>query len=130
MNQLSTIVLGVGFLTASALQALLFVALASDICDTYDCVLSFGSGLTIGGIVLCLLTGLALFSVEPPSKRKKQATPGEVAVPPAETGDSDTLEHHDDEEEPHEEEHDPEAGSDMAVQEMEDVPLDEATKKE
>jgi hypothetical protein len=59
-------VLSAGFVVGSILQVLTFCVLASDICqDDDDCTLSFGAGITIGGIALALLAGATTFILTP-----------------------------------------------------------------
>lgn len=57
--------LGSLFLALAVFQGLAYISLSSQICTEYDCVLSFGSGITIFAIVVAALTAFYLFMLQP-----------------------------------------------------------------
>jgi len=100
-------VLGVAYVFASIFMVLVFVSVASELCGTQDCNLSFGAGITIGGIVLCLITATSLFTLHPRRPKKRREQPAEQVAD--EENDSKTHNSH------HEEEEHPEGGSEDVV---------------
>lgn len=52
------------FLLAALFQGLTFLSIGSQVCqESFNCKLSFGAGITVGGILLSVLTALALLRV-------------------------------------------------------------------
>jgi hypothetical protein len=67
-------VLSACFVVGAMCQVLTFVVLGSDICEeSEDCTLSFGAGITIGGIACSLLAAAATNMLIPPSHVRKAA---------------------------------------------------------
>jgi hypothetical protein len=52
------------FLLATLFQTLVFVTFASDVCHESYCKVSFGGGLTVAGMVFCVMTAYYLVRVE------------------------------------------------------------------
>lgn len=121
--------LGAIFVVASIFEVLTFIVVGSNLCKKQECTLSFGAGIAIGGITLCLLTAIFLFVLHPPAPRKANngdQNQGEQAAAAADD-DDDSNTHH--EEDRHEEEvEDNGGGSDDAAAAPED-PEDPETLK-
>jgi hypothetical protein len=61
------------FVVGAMCQVLTFVVLASDICEeSEDCTLSFGAGITIGGIAFSLLAAASTYIIIPSSQPRAQ----------------------------------------------------------
>ena len=70
------------FLLATLFQGLVFVAFASDICQyEFQCRISFGGGLTVAGMVFCVLTAYSLLRV----KQVSDMSPAERRASPVES---------------------------------------------
>ena len=98
------------FLLATLFQGLVFVAFASDICQNQShCRISFGGGLTVAGMVFCILTAYSLLRVKPMSAMSPEERPAALVEPnkqdaiqgPSASPD-DSSTHAFDEEDPHE----------------------------
>lgn len=75
-------VLSVCFAVGAICQVLTFVVMASNRCDAarQDCTLSFGAGITVGGITCSLLAAATIYALVPPSHVRKAAVGHPVAV--------------------------------------------------
>jgi hypothetical protein len=110
------------FVVGAMCQVLTFVVLASDICEeNEDCTLSFGAGITIGGIAFSLLAAATTYSLIPPSHVRNK-----VAIAASRREEDEHAEHADSvtEDDTHGAAADPETGLDRdtdAVEETEGV---------
>jgi hypothetical protein len=73
-SQLWKNVLSACFVVGAMCQVLTFVVLASDICEeSEDCTLSFGAGISVGGITGSLIAAASTYMLSPPSHVRKVA---------------------------------------------------------
>jgi hypothetical protein len=114
-------ILSTCFVVGAICQVLTFVVLASDICEeNEDCTLSFGAGITIGGIAFSLLAAATTYILTPPSHVRKVAVDRPVT---ASRGEDDRDDEHADsvtEDDTHGAAADPEAGFDRDTDDVEE----------
>jgi hypothetical protein len=73
-SQLWKNVVSACFVVGAMCQVLTFVVLASDICEeSEDCTLSFGAGISVGGITGSLIVAASTYMLSPPSHVRKVA---------------------------------------------------------
>ncbi|GKZ00952.1 hypothetical protein MPSEU_001046700 [Mayamaea pseudoterrestris] len=125
------------FVLATLFQGLVFISFASDICQyDFHCKISFGGGLTVAGMLFCLLTAFCLVRVKPMSAMpptEKVATAENVAAKDEEfksiNRDNDNVEESSTHAAGDEEPHDSNAGLGLPIQEI-GVGLDEEAGKD
>jgi hypothetical protein len=118
-------ILSACFAVGAICQVLTFVVMASEICEEreyQDCTLSFGAGITVGGIVCSLLAAATIYRIIPPSHVRKAAVVHSVAASRREEEDRDD-EHADSvtEDDTHGAAADPEAGFDLETDDVEET---------
>jgi hypothetical protein len=85
------------FAVGAICQVLTFVVMASNICEEmdHDCTLSFGAGITVGGIACSLVAAATIYRIIPPSHVRKAAVAYSVAASDREEEEDRDDEHAD-----------------------------------